>query len=97
MMMKMLSADRKYDANGVPVNVYSLTEHNTRGIALPSKRTKSLVGITIHNTDWISVANGTTPAEQYTRATVNGNMNDVRVHFYVDDKCAWQNLPLDLS
>ena len=39
MMMKMLSADRKYDANGVPVNVYFLTEHNTRGIALPSKRT----------------------------------------------------------
>ena len=36
-------------------------------------------------------------AEQYTRATVNGNMKDVRVHFYVDDVCAWQNLPLSLS
>ena len=36
-------------------------------------------------------------SEQYTRATVNGNMNDVRVHFYVDDKEAWQNLPLTLS
>ena len=94
-MMKMLSADRKYDANGVPVNVYFLTEHNTRGIALPSKRTKSLVGITIHNTDWISVASGTTPAEQYTRATANGNMGDVRVHYYCDDVCAWQNLPDD--
>ncbi|MDE6666666.1 MAG: N-acetylmuramoyl-L-alanine amidase, partial [Ruminococcus sp.] len=35
--------------------------------------------------------------EQYTRATVNGNMNDVRVHYYVDNTCAWQNLPLNLS
>ncbi len=50
-----------------------------------------------HNTDWISTASGTTPAEQYTRATVNGNMNDVRVHYYVDNTCAWQNLPLNLS
>ena len=24
-------------------------------------------------------------------------MKDVRVHYYVDHKCAWQNLPLDLS
>lgn len=91
----MLVADRKYDANGVPVNVYYLTEHNTNRIALPSKRTKSLIGITIHNTDWISVASNTTPAEQYTRATVNGNMGDVRVHYYCDDRCAWQNLPDD--
>jgi N-acetylmuramoyl-L-alanine amidase CwlA len=56
-----------------------------------------IIGVTIHNTDWISVANGTTPAEQYTRATVNGNMKDVRVHYYVDNTCAWQNLPLTLS
>lgn len=56
-----------------------------------------IIGVTIHNTDWISVASGTTPAEQYTRATVNGNMNDVRVHYYCDNVCAWQNLPLTLS
>ena len=56
-----------------------------------------VIGVTVHNTDWISVAIGTTPAEQYTRATVNGNMKDVRVHYYVDNVCAWQNLPLSLS
>ena len=56
-----------------------------------------VIGITVHNTDWISVASGTTPAEQYTRATYNGNMKDVRVHYYVDNTCAWQNLPLTLS
>ncbi len=58
---------------------------------------EGIIGVTVHNTDWIRVANGTTPAEQYTRATYNGNMKDVRVHYYVDHTCAWQNLPLDLS
>ena len=31
--------------------------------------------------------------EQYTRATYNGNMKDVRVHFYVDNICAGKTLP----
>lgn len=60
---------------------------------LPSKP----LGVTIHNTEAIDVASATTMAEQYVRATVNGNMNDVRVHFYVDDICAWQMLPLTLQ
>lgn len=47
-------------------------------------------GITIHNTaDLPGVEDD---AEQYTRATWNGNMRDVRVHYYVDDLGAWQNL-----
>lgn len=37
--------------------------------------------LTLHNNDRISTAANTTPAEQYTRATVNGNMGTVRVHF----------------
>ncbi|MEI2987507.1 MAG: N-acetylmuramoyl-L-alanine amidase [Oscillospiraceae bacterium] len=53
--------------------------------------------MTVHNTSWITTATGTTPAEQYTRATVNDNMNDVRVNYYVDNTCAWQDLPLSLS
>lgn len=88
-----LKADRTYTANGVKVNEYLLTKHNPNGIDMPGKRT-GLVGITVHNTDKIGVS-GTTMSEQYTRATVNGNMGDVRVHFYVDDKEAWQNLPLE--
>ena len=56
-----------------------------------------IIGVSVHNTDWITTAVGTTPAEQYTRATVNGNMKDVRVHYYCDNTCAWQNLPLTLS
>lgn len=88
-----LKPDKTYTANGVKVNEYLLTNHNPNGIDMPGKRT-GLVGITVHNTDKISVS-GTTMSEQYTRATVNGNMGDVRVHFYVDDIEAWQNLPLD--
>lgn len=95
--MAFLIPDRTYEANGVAVNEYLLTAHNPNGIAMPKHKITELIGITIHNTDRITTANGTTPAEQYTRATVNGNMGDVRVHFYVDDKSAWQNLPLDLS
>ena len=47
--------------------------------------------VTIHNT---GDTNGTEndDGEQYTRATYNENMGSARVHFYVDDQCAWQNL-----
>ena len=53
--------------------------------------TGKVAGVTIHNTD--DLANVEEDAEQYTRATwPNANMNDVRVHYYVDDINAWQNL-----
>ena len=90
----ILKADKTTTLNGVTVNKYLLTKHNPNHIDMPTASMEGkVIGVTIHNTQWISVATGTTPAEQYTRATVNGNMNDVRVHFYVDNKCAWQNLP----
>lgn len=95
--MAILKADSIKNINGVTVNEYLLTKHNSKNIAMPSAQIPNVIGITIHNTDWISVSSDTTPAEQYTRATVNDNMGDVRVHFYVDNKCAWQNLPLSLS
>lgn len=79
----------------VPIKKYLITEHNVNKISMPTKRTKKLLGITIHNTDWINVNSATTPAEQYTRACINGNLNTVRVHYYVDNKCVWQNLPDD--
>lgn len=96
--MAILTPDKVSKWNGVKVNEYLFTKHNPYNIAMPTASLPSKpLGITVHNTDWITVSSSTTPAEQYTRATVNGNMNDVRVHFYVDDKCAWQNLPLTLS
>lgn len=95
--MAFLKPDRIYTLGGVTVKEYLLTKHNPNHISMPTgSMAGSVLGPTIHNTDWINVSADTTPAEQYTRATVNGNMKDVRVHFYVDDVCAWQDLPLDL-
>lgn len=96
--MAILKPDTNTTMNGVTVNEYLLTKHNPNHIAMPSASMEGkVIGITVHNTEWISVASGTTPSEQYTRATVNGNMKDVRVHYYVDNVCAWQNLPHSLS
>lgn len=94
-MAVYLKPDKIFTVDGVTVNEYLLTKHNPNRIDLPAKRVLPLAGVTIHNTPWISVNAATTPAEQYTRATVNGNMGTTRVHFYVDNKGAWQNLPLD--
>lgn len=94
----ILKPDKTTTLGGVTVNEYLLTNHNPNHIDMPSVSMEGkIIGVTVHNTDWITTAAGTTPAEQYTRATVNGNMNDVRVHYYVDNICAWQNLPLTLS
>ena len=97
-MATYLTPDKTTTLGGVTVKEYLLTKHNPNKIDMPTASMDGkVIGVTIHNTDWISVASGTTPAEQYTRATYNGNMNDVRVHYYVDNVCAWQNLPLNLS
>lgn len=46
--------------------------------------------VTIHNTgDFANVYDG---GELYTRATYNENMGSARVHFYIDETGAWQNL-----
>ena len=96
--MAILKPDKEYTINSVNVKEYLLTKHNPNRIDMPTaSMAGKIIGVTIHNTDWIATASGTTPAEQYTRATVNGNMQDVRVHYYVDNVCAWQNLPLSLS
>ena len=96
--MAILRPDTTTTLNGVRINEYLLTKHNPNRIDMPSvSMAGKIIGVTVHNTDWISVASGTTPAEQYTRATVNNNMKDVRVHYYVDNVCAWQNLPHSLS
>ena len=95
--MSILKADKQFYCNGVMINEYLLTKHNPYKISMPYAVMNNIIGITVHNTDWINVANNTTPAEQYTRATLNGNMGSVRVHYYVDNVCAWQNLPLTLS
>lgn len=51
--------------------------------------------ITIHNTEDINEAAGTNDAEQYARATHNGNMGGVGVHYYIDETECWQTLKDD--
>ena len=83
-------ADKEFEINGVKVKQYLIANHNINNISLPSKRIKPLRGITIHNT--VDLANIEDDGRNYTASTVNGNMRTVRVHYYVDDLCAWQNL-----
>lgn len=90
-----LEYTNKYEYNGVLVYEHLLTQY-APGLSLPEKFTKKIIGVTVHNTDRVSTLPGYTQAEQYTLATQNNNMGTVRVHFYVDDICAWQNLPLDM-
>lgn len=92
--MAILKPDKTTIINGVTVNEFLLTKHNPNKIAMPTE-TMNYAGVTIHNTD--DLENVHDDAEQYTRATYNGNMKDTRVHYYVDDVCAWQNLPLTLQ
>lgn len=92
MPQKLISDDTFY-LNGVRVNRYILNEHNTNNIPLPDTKIEDLIGVTIHNTNDIEgVADD---AERYTSATLDGDLKDVRVHYYVDENGAWQNLELD--
>lgn len=89
----MLTPDKITTINGVKVCEYLLKNHNVNKIVLPPIRSKPFLGATIHNTN--DLANVEDDAEQYTRATVNGNMGTVRTTLYADDLGAWQNLELD--
>lgn len=106
--MAVLQPNHVYYVNGVTVNEKIIpdgtrwkdaTKAKKAGFSAGSlyKKEKKLnndtgkpVFITIHNTD--DLDNVEDDGEQYTRATYNENMNSVRVHFYIDDLCAWQNL-----
>lgn len=90
-----ISPDNITTINGVQVKEYLLTKHNPNHIDMPTSKIKNLLGITVHNTD--DLPNIDEDAGRYTLATVNGNMKSVRVHYYVDNLNAWQNLPLDLT
>lgn len=104
----MLTPNTTYNLNGVTVNEKIIPDGTrwkdadkaaNAGFspnALYKKQQKlsgctgKVQSVTIHNTD--DLAGVYDDGEQYTRATYNENMGSARVHFYVDDTGAWQNL-----
>ena len=92
--MAFLTADKTYTANGVKVCQKILPTSLRPNRKLNTTGNKPAY-VTIHNTPDVNEASGTNDAEQYARATFNGNMNGVTVHFYVDETGCWQILPLD--
>lgn len=106
--MALLTPNSTYKINGVSVNEKIIPDGTRwqdgakakkAGFAAGSlyKKQQKLSGgtgkakyVTIHNTEDLKGTND--DGEQYTRATYNENMTSARVHFYVDDLCAWQNL-----
>lgn len=80
--MAILKPDKTTTLGGVTVNEYLLTKHNPNHIDIPSVSMEGkIIGVTIHNTSWITTAAGTTPAEQYTRARHGLTLNPRSVLF----------------
>ena len=93
--MAFLTPDAVYTTeNGIVVDRKFLPEKQrpNRHLTTPDHNPEY---ITIHNTDDINEAAGTNDAEQYARATFNGNMNGVTVHFYIDETACWQIVPMN--
>ena len=106
--MALLTPNKTYSMNGVAIKEKIIPDGTkwkdaskaaSAGFAAGSlyKKQKKLTNntgkvkyITIHNTDDLKNVND--DAEQYTRATYYENMGSARVHFYIDDLGAWQNL-----
>lgn len=90
-----LIPDNTYTIGGVPVNIFYITEHDENKTPTGYDMEGQRIGITVHNTPRVNAVD--TQSEQYARATFNNNLDGVIVHFYVDEKCAWQLLPLTIS
>lgn len=106
--MALLTPNATYMMNGVTVNEKIIPDGTRWKDAAKAKKAgfsagslykkqKKLSGgtgkvkkVTIHNTNDLERSHD--DGEQYTRATYNENMGSSRVHFYIDDVCAWQNL-----
>lgn len=93
-MAVFLTPDRVRDEYGLKINEKIIPDGSR---VKPNRKltTGMPQWVTIHNTDRIKVAAGTTQSEQYARATMNGNMNGVSVHYYIDDADCWQTLKED--
>lgn len=92
--MSFLTPDKIYTKYGLEIKEKILPAFLKPGRKL-SNGTGRAEYVTIHNTPDINEAKGTNDAEQYARATHNGNMKGVSVHFFIDDSDCWQLLKED--
>lgn len=91
--MAFLTPDKVRTEHGLIIKEKLIKDGNSiKANKLLSNGTGKVQYITIHNTDDIDEAPGTNDAEQYARATWNGNMRDVVVHYYIDETDCWQLL-----
>lgn len=102
--MALLTPNVTYEMNGVTVNEKIIPDgtrwkdgskakaagFSAGNLYKKQQKISKVKFITIHNTGDLDNVND--DAEQYTRATYNENMLSSRVHFYIDDLGAWQNL-----
>lgn len=89
--MAFLKPDKTRTENGILISEKIIPDGSRLKPNRPLKNGK-VEWITIHNTPDINEAAGTNDAEQYARATFNGNMNGVSVHYYIDETGCWQIL-----
>lgn len=90
-----VTPDKTYTWLGVTIKEFLFTKHNPNKYTLPPKRKskQKIIGVTIHNTE--DLDNIEDDGRNYVASTMNGNMNEVYVHYYVDDLCAWRYMPDD--
>ena len=93
-MAKFLTPDATRAEDGLVIKEKLIPDGSKLKPNRPLKNGK-VEWITIHNTSDINEAAGTNDAEQYARATHNGNMNGVSVHYYIDETDCWQLLRED--
>lgn len=96
-MSNYIKPDKVEIKNGVVLFTKYIPVTGIKILTDTYKPTKPLVGnkaqwVTIHNTNPVKHNENTTDAEQYVRATINGNMGSIS-HIYVDDSCAWLIVP----
>lgn len=89
--MAILKPDKTRTEFGIVISEKLIPDGSSLKPNRPLKN-KKVEWVTIHNTPDINEAAGTNDAEQYARATFNGNMGGVSVHYYIDEAGCWQLL-----
>lgn len=89
----MLTPNTTFKVNGVTVNEKIIPDGGS--VSKANEKIAQVKFVTIHNTE--DLKNVDDDPEQYTRATYNNAMGNTRIHFYVDDNGAWQNLKAGLG